>query len=427
MDSRPGEGTDDSPGWRPQRVALVFGLLTGILGVVLAINDFSGSVTQLDYHAYYFTGQAILDGEHFVGAAIQDGNFLTRKEYVYPPITGPIFVLYGIFPTWHWGYVINVGLLLAIFYLVGRLVIQFIEDNGNSLERVDRLLILGFCLFSGHSILGLYRGNIDPIILFALAVGLLAIQRGDEYLGGTLWGVAALFKLFPAFLGVWLIHRRAYRAIVAATGIGLGFMALGLAVFGLDTHVEFFEFILNERSRKGAFVGGLDPELQWVTLRRPLSQFLPLSGNQLMIVSAAIVVPFVYLVYREIDSELDRIVAFFATMVALLITVVPSTANYVVYLYFPLLGLIYLTDDERTRNLFILGLVLVNIPLYPQHVELVVDALPLASGVGDAIVGGARTVMRYSSVLLVGFLVLLAGCIRFVRVSASEHGEVSGT
>lgn len=423
MDSRSDAETAATADWRPQRIVLVFGLATGLLGVVLAINDFTGSVTQLDYHAYYFTGQAILDGEPFVGAAIKEGTFLTRKEYVYPPITGPVFVLYGLFPSWHWGYVINVGLLLAVFYQVGRVVIRFIEANGVVLARIDRFLILSFCLFSGHSILGLYRGNIDPIILLLLAVGLLAIERGDEYFGGTLWGVAALFKLFPALFGVWLIYRRSYRAIAAATAIGLSFMALGLLIFGLDTHVEFFEFILNERSREGAFRGGLDPELQWVTLRRPLSQFLPLSGNQLIVVSAAIIAPFVYLVYSESDSDLDRIVAFFATMVALLITVVPSTANYVVYLYFPVLGLIYLTDDVRTRNLFLVGLVLVNIPLYPQHVELVVDALPIATGASDAIVGGARAIMRYSSVLLVGFLVLLAGCIRFVRVSAPGNGQ----
>jgi hypothetical protein len=99
----------------------------------------------------------------------------------------------------------------------------------------------------------------------------------------------------------------------------------------------------------------------------------------------------------------------------MLITVVPSTLNYVVYLYFPLLGLIYLTEESLTKNLFLAGLVLVNLPLYPQHVELIVEALPLAA-VGDLIVGAARAGMTYASIPLIGFLLILAGCIRFVRV-----------
>jgi hypothetical protein len=213
-----------------------------------------------------------------------------------------------------------------------------------------------------------------------------------------------------------MLYRRAYRAIAAAIVTGLGLLVVGAALFGIDAHVEFVDFIVNTRSREGAFLGGLDPELQWITLRRPLSQFLALTGNQLIVLSTAMIAPFVYLVYRDAESDLDAVVAYFATMVAMLITVVPSTLNYVVYLYFPLLALIYLTEERRTKNLFLAGLVLVNLPLYPQHIELIVDALPLSAAVGDAVVAAARGFLTYSSIPLIGFLLILAGCIRFVRI-----------
>ena len=399
---------------RPERIVLLFGLLTGMLGVVLAANELVKG-TELDYQAYYFAGRAIIEGEPFVGWAITEGTFLSEKAYVYTPVTAPLFAVYGIFPRWEIGYVLNVALLFVVFFQIGRLVIDFTERHGARLQRVDRLLILGFCVFSGHSILGMYRGNVDPIILLALAVGLLAMENGDQIKGGSLWAITAHFKLFPAFLGVWMIYRRAYRAIAAAIVTGLGLLVVGVALFGIDAHIEFVDFIVNTRSREGAFLGGLDPELQWITLRRPLSQFLPLTGNQLIVLSTAIISPFVAVVYWEAESDLDVVVAFFATMVAMLITVVPSTLNYVVYLYFPLLGLIYLTEDPLTKKLFLAGLVLVNLPLYPQHVELIVDALPLAA-VGDLIVGAARAGMTYASIPLIGFLSILAGCIRFVRV-----------
>jgi hypothetical protein len=409
-----------------ERLALLFGVFTGVLGVALAANELSKS-PELDFQAYYFAARAVLEGEPFVGWAITDGSFLVGKAYVYTPVTAPMFAPFGLFPTWESGYVVNIALLFGVFYLISRLILRFIESYGVSLTRIDRALIVGFCLFSGHTVLGLYRGNVDPLILLMLAVGLVAIERGDEMWGGFLWAFASLFKLFPAFLGVWLLYRRASRAIAAAVVTGVGFTLLGVAMFGIDAHVDFVNFIVNERSREGAFLGGLDPELQWITLRRPLSHLFTLSGNQLFVLSTAIMAPFVYLVYRDADGELDRIVAFFATMVVMLITIVPSTLNYVVYLYFPLLPLLYLTEDRTARRLFVAGLVLVNVPLYPQHVELLVEALPLSAAITDPIVAGTRAVMTYSSIPLVGFLSIVAGCIRFVRAPAPRPGSAGSS
>ena len=416
------DGTDRSL----ERAVLAFGLVTGLLGVVLAVNDFT-SAPELDFHAYYFTGEAILEGESFVGWAITDISFLTEKAYVYTPVTAPLFVPFALFPEWQVPYVLNMLLLFVVFFGIGRLCLQLLDDYGVTLDRIDRVLIMAFCLFSGHTVLGVYRGNVDPAILLVLAVGLLAIERGRAARGGALWAGTALFKLFPAFLGVYLLYRRAYRAIAAAVVVGVGFTLLGVAIFGIDAHVDFVEFILHERSREGAFRGGLDPTLQWITLRRPFSQVLALSGNQLFVLTTALVAPVVYLVYREADSELDRIVAFFATMVAMLITIVPSTLNYVIYLYFPLVPLLYLIEDRRTKLLFVAGMVLVNVPLYPHHVATILEALPLSPGVADVIAGAVRAVLRWASIPLYGFLLILAGCVRYARTPTPAAAAASPT
>jgi hypothetical protein len=416
------DGTDRSL----ERAVLAFGLVTGVLAVVLAVNDFT-SAPELDFHAYYFTGEAILEGEPFVGWAITDISFLTEKAYVYTPVTAPLFVPFALFPEWQIPYVLNMLLLCGVFFAIGRLCLQLLDDYGVTLDRIDRVLIMAFCLFSGHTVLGVYRGNVDPAILLVLAVGLLAIERGRAARGGALWAGAALFKLFPAFLGVYLLYRRAYRAIAAAVVVGVGFTLLGVAIFGIDAHVDFVEFILHERSREGAFQGGLDPTLQWITLRRPFSQVLALSGNQLFVLTTALVAPVVYLVYREADSELDRIVAFFATMVAMLITIIPSTLNYVVYLYFPLVPLLYLVEDRRTKLLFVAGMVLVNVPLYPHHVATILEALPLSPGIADALADAVRAVLRWASIPLYGFLLILAGCVSYARTPTPAAAAANPT
>ena len=410
---------------RRERLALAFGILTGLVGIAISLSEFA-SPAELDFQAYYFAGQAVLDGEPFVGPAIKEGSFLTDKEYVYAPITVFVFLPFGALPSWEVGYLLNVGLLTAVFYLIGRLNLQYLDSRGVALERIDRWLVLGFCLFSGHAILGIYRGNIDPIVLLVIAGGFLAIERDEQLRGGALWGLAALFKLFPAFLGIWLLYRRAYRAIAAAITVGLGGLAASVLAFGVDAHVRFFEFILGERSRAPAFEGGLDPTYKWFTVRRPLSQIAALPGNTLFVLSAILLAPVVYLCYREADSETDRLVAFFATMAALLISVVPSTLNYVTYLFFPLVALLYLLEDRRARQLLVAGLILVSVPVYPQHVELLVTTAPVPAAIADAIVGVARGVMTYVSVPLIGFLCFLAASLQHLRstpTTASDQGE----
>lgn len=300
------------PGERAERLVLLFGIVAGLVLAVFAVSEFR-SESELDFHAYYFAGQAVAQGEQFIGWAITDGTFLVDKAYVYTPVTGPVFVPYGLFPEWQFAYVLHGAVLFATLAAISYLCISYIESQGRVLARVDRALIVGFCLFSTPAVLALYRGNIDPIILLFLVGGFLAIEGGRESEGGALWAVAALFKLFPAIFGVWLLYRRAYRAIAAALFVGIGATLVGLAMFGIDVYLEFIEFILTERSRAGAFDGGLDPTSRWITLRRPLSQVLSLSGTGLMFVGLALLIPFLYPMYRRADSSLDQLGVFTAT------------------------------------------------------------------------------------------------------------------
>lgn len=400
-------------GERAERLVLLFGIVTGIVLAVFAVSEFR-SESELDFHAYYFAGQAIAQGDPFIGWAITDGTFLVDKAYVYTPVTGPLFVPYGLLPEWQMAYTLNAAVLFATLAAISYLCIRYIESQGRTLARVDRALIVGFCLVSTPAVLALYRGNIDPVILLLFVGGFFAIEQGREAEGGALWAVAALFKLFPAILGVWLLYRRAYRAIAAALIVGVGATLVGVAMFGIEVHLEFIEFILTERSRAGAFEGGLDPTSRWITLRRPLSQVLSLSGTALMFVGLGILLPFLYPMYRRADSSIDQLGVLTATLIALLVTVVPSTAGYVVYLLFSLVVLSYLVESYPAKGLLLAGLALIMVPLYPQYIKDGLELLPLSTAAVELGNDIALGVLTYTSVALVGFLLAFFGCVLFV-------------
>ncbi len=403
----------------PERLVLSVGIVLGVFALVGSLLRLL-SGPELDFHAYYFAGESVLQGDSFVGHAVKDGNFLTRKEYVYVPITVLSFLLYGAFPIWQVPYVLNAAILAGTFLTLSQLTLDYIDSYGRALEAVDRWLIRGFFLLSLPVVLAVYRGNVDPIILLMIVGGFFAIERGREAAGGALWAVAALFKLFPAMLGVWLLHRRAYRATAAALVVGTGSLAASVLVFGVDTNVEFVEFILEERSRNGAFEGGLDVEFMYLSLKRPLSHLLPIAGHALTLISLLVLGPVLGLLYRRGSGEHDQLIVLFGTLVVLLITVVPSTAGYVVYLFFPLVALVYVTEHRRARLCFLAGLLFINIPIFPRHVQQLSDGTSLSAGITGPIFTVIRTVLTFGSVALWGMLLVLAGCLLVVEDSGGD-------
>lgn len=419
----------------PVRLALGFGIVIGgvtvvigIIGVIMLIVpslQFRETPIEMDFQAYYFAAQAFRDGEQFIGWAITENSPITGKAYVYPPVTIFAFVFYTLLPEWYVAFALHTAILFGAFFLAGRLSIQYIESYGRELEPIDKRLILVFFLFSGPTTMGYLRGNIDPIILLLIVAGYLALEGNNELRGGMFWALAAMFKFFPAFLGLWMLYRRTYRAIAAATITGVGLMLIGVAIFGVEMHVEFFEFILTDRSRTGAFSGGLDPEKRWFTLRRPLSQFLALSGTQLLVVSALLLGPVIGYLYLNAETRRDRLVAFFGTYIAVLIGVVPATAGYVVYFIFPLVPLLYLVSHPKAKACFIAGLVLIQIPIYPHDIHDALAFTPLPSSITGSIDTVVYGVLSYGSVILWGCLLMLLGCVLYI--SSSKDGEKNVT
>lgn len=410
-------------GWRgqpPERLVLVAGILSGLVGLTGILAGLPGvvlgqtAVPELDFHAYYFAGEAILEGRSFVGWGITEQTFLESKAYVYPPITGLLFVPYALLTEWYYAFVIHVIILLGTFGLLARSTIRYIEQHGRELAAVDRWLITGFVVFSFPSVLGLVRGNVDPIILLLILGGFFAVEAGRQSRAGTLWAIAAVFKLFPAMLGVWFLYRRAYRAVAVAVAVGVGVLGASVLVFGLQANLDFVQFVLNERSRSGAFVGGLEPGNRWITLRRPLSHLVPIAGHQLTLVSVVVLAAPLAVMYARIDSDFDAYAVFVGTLVAALITIVPATLGYLVYLVAPLVPLVYLVEDRSATWCFLGAIFLLSVPLFAQDLSSLASLAPGGLPVFDRVVDILYSLLRFGSLGLWAFILTFVGCYRVV-------------
>lgn len=122
------------------------------------------------------------------------------------------------------------------------------RDRGLGLSRWALLPALTVLVTSNSWAQEVNQGQWNSILLL-LIVGAWAALRGGargsgpdggsaqsdrryEWIGGGLLGLAGALKLYPAFLLVYLVARRRWRALTAGLGVLLGWNALALLVLG---------------------------------------------------------------------------------------------------------------------------------------------------------------------------------------------------
>ena len=119
------------------------------------------------------------------------------------------------------------------------------------------------------------------------------------------FGLAALLKVFPALLGVWLLRKRAFRAVGAAVATGGGCLLLGVALFGVGSHQTWFFDTVLLRLNREVFAGGLSPTHPFFTVRRPLSVLFPSLDPTLFTLGAfCLLAPIVAYCYTDLETPL---------------------------------------------------------------------------------------------------------------------------
>ncbi len=360
-----------------------------------------------DFHAYYAAATAALAGEPFVG--IDTG--LAGVTFVYPPPAVLLFVPQAALGSWQLAFLAHSAVNAAAALGVAALAVRTVESRRGRLRRLDRLLVVGFCVGSAPAVAALGLGQADALVALALASAFVGLECDRESLAGVALGVAALVKVFPAALGAWLLWRRAWRATAAAIATGLFGLTVGVLLFGVDAYHRYVA-VLAARSRIEEFAGTVSPNFFAMSLSRPLSQLLPALDPGLYVPASVLVLaPAVCLVALRARTLTDRLVTFLVAVLAVVLASPASNALYVVYLYFPLVCLLYLDRGRRGRGLLFAGTAGVSFPVQPAHVDAVLTAASVPTVVAAPVSSAAESLLTVASAPLLGCLAILGWCV----------------
>ena len=388
------------------------GVLFGLAYLAYTFTTAAEEVA-LDFEVYYFAAEAVLDGGPLYGVSPVGVDYLV---YAYPPLTVLAFLPLTLLPPFA-AYLLFTALNLGVGLLAARLLLGFLARHGRALDRVDRTLVYAFVVLSVHAMPSTVFGQVNLPLALALVVGFDWLDRAAstgstegrrrrESLAGVAFGLAAFVKAFPALVGVWLLRRRAWRAVAAAVVTGTVGLALGLLAFGPETTVAYVTEALLPRASDDAFAGGLDSGAGYVTVRRPLSVLFPELGSLGLTATAFLVVaPVVAAFYARLDTGtlLGRLVGAYATVAGIL-TFLPSFPVYMVLLYFPVVPLLVVLDG-RPYRVFVAGALLWNLSIRFDDLRSVLD--PLGA---DGVAAALEPLFALATPPLVGLCVMALGC-----------------
>src|SRR5207248_1366364 len=80
------------------------------------------------------------------------------------------------------------------------------------------------------------QGQLNLLLLFLVTLAWWADRQGKLPAAGICTGAAAAFKLFPAFLLIYFLFLRKWRALVWACLAFLGFTLAAGIIFGFDSY-----------------------------------------------------------------------------------------------------------------------------------------------------------------------------------------------
>jgi hypothetical protein len=185
------------------------------------------------------------------------------------------------------------------------------------------------------------QGQLNFVLVFLITVAWAADRRGYSGWAGAAVGAAAAVKLFPAFLFLYFVCTRRWRAVVAGGVVFLALNGAALALFGVEAFRTYVTEVVPSVSgyvtdRRNASLTGF-----WLRMLTPEARVnaladAPLAGRIIAnVLGVAITAVTAWVCWRAADTgRRDR--AFAATVLAMLLVSPITWPHYFVLLPVPL-------------------------------------------------------------------------------------------
>lgn len=388
------------------RIVLAVGIVVGLSSIpfvpVLTPEQF-----MLASDVYRYAAEAMLAGEGFYAVSPPR---LPGYTFIYPPVVVFVFVPHAVVGTAAGAFAIQTVLNLLFAAGTTLVICRALDRRGVSVSRLDWALIAGFVLVSAHSAITLINGQVTLWLGFALSVGLFYLQTNRQVGAGVAFGLAALVKVFPAVVGLWLVRRQAWQAVGAAILTGLGGLALGAVALGPETTAVFFGDVLLDRHGESTFAGRPAPEQSIGGLQRQIAALTGLGSPLLPALAVLIVGPLVLSLYRRDDTDLHRQSAVLGTIIGMLL-VLPLQRLYMPLFVFPLLLVLCTIPQGRARDLLIVGLLFSYARVSYDVAVSAVESAPLLSGFEHLLVDLLAVGYQFILPSTLGLWLMLGACL----------------
>ena len=156
------------------------------------------------------------------------------SSFLYPPPSGVLFALAVQVPL-AWGYLAFAAMNLAVLAGCLRLWERLVPAPPTGWARAA---VWTVAFASAPALQNLKYGQVNALVLL-VALGFLVLLRERPAWAGALLAVGVWLKVYPAVLGLFMLTRRTWPALV---GLGLGLVGIAvvlLPVFPADLYVEY--------------------------------------------------------------------------------------------------------------------------------------------------------------------------------------------
>lgn len=261
------------------------------------------------------------------------------QPYVAPPtlalLTVPLLILPPLFAWIAWSGANLAAAIAAVVVLVRRLKIEA--------STVAFIILASFPLF--YTIL---LGQVEGILLLAMAIFILELRRGNEIRAALALSVLALkpqLLIAPIVFLVATGHRRAFLTTMAAGAVQLAVSVLVVGVSGMQEYIRFGRRLSQPEGIAATNVPGM-VNLRALAVRAFPDGETPLVNATIMICSIALLCLAAYL-WRRMGRE-----ALAGTGCALLMTTTLLTAYHALYhtAIFAALAAVFLIEHAQREH-----------------------------------------------------------------------------